>query len=133
MIKPWKKFNEMFEESFIKDKLDKIREIFIEFEDEDIIKYSFGRFDRTFTKDMDYNRFLQFATSMRNERDFFIEVHISFPGTEVFGGNAVIDSKDLNLINELFSAINRLNDAGFNFKLDFNYNHFEHKPIVIMI
>lgn len=135
MIKPWKKFNEMFEDSFIKDKLEKIKEIFIEFEDEDIISYSFGRFGPRFKKDVNYSDFLKYAKPLKNEKDFFIEIDIYFPGKgiESYGGNALIDSKDINLLNELFSAINRLNDAGFDFKLDFNSNSDKYKPITIMI
>lgn len=82
MIKPWIKFNEMFEDSFIKDKLDKIKEIFIEFEDEDIITYSFGRYGIQFKKDINYLQFINYAKSLKNEKDFFIGFNIFFPGVD---------------------------------------------------
>lgn len=138
-MKHIRKINEISEisENSIINKFIEIREIFIEFEDLHIIEYTPGHFaGPIFSEEINYTYFKrQMDFVFRKSDDVrYVTACIKFPTKSIVGfRNDVIESENMELINEIFVALNRLNDAGHKFKLDLDNIGRGYKPIEIII
>jgi hypothetical protein len=135
-MKHLRNLNEMSDDSII-NKFIEIREIFIEFEDLHIIEYRPGHFAAPrFSGEINYTYFKRQMDFIfkRSDDVRYITACIKFPTQAIVGFlNDVIESENIELINELFTALNRLNEAGFKFKLDLDNISRVYKPIEIII
>jgi hypothetical protein len=150
MIKRWLNFNENIDDitSFIKSKIDEIREIFTDFEDMNIVSYALikGGEERgvghTFNpKTSDYDRWLDLCIpgiryaykNKKSDIQVCIISHIKLPAEQNEFGSSVINSEGIKLFEDILTANSRLIDAGYDIKLDMNSNHHEYKPAKFLI
>jgi len=143
-------------------KLMSVRENLYELEDLGIIKYTFivsgyerggsVYFDpKQSTKMGDINEFIEYIVptikfglsrdirfhdgkKIRNSPDenVCLLLDIKLPGESNEFGSTVIGKEGINLFDDILTAVNRINDLGFNVKLDFNASHGEYKPLRIL-
>jgi hypothetical protein len=158
MIKTWVRFNENLEIDDIRkvlyNKLMSVRENLYDFEDLDIITYSIlvsgfessggvnlhpkGDIDK-FIENISYQ--IKLGLSMNHIRknrkvfdeDVCIIANIKIPGESTGFGSTVIGKEGIGLFDDILTSVNRINDLGFNVKLDFNASHGEYKPLRILI
>jgi hypothetical protein len=147
MIKRWSTFNENSNSyrEIISSKFIEIRELFIDFEDIDIISYAItspgferGGYISFDPKVGDLNRFLDFQlpgltlTSKKLEKVCII-VDIKLPGESNEFGSTVIGNEGIRLFDDMLTANSRLIEAGYDVKMDLNANHGQYKPIKFLI
>lgn len=71
---------------------------------------------------------------LRNTPDnpLLILIDIKLPGESNEFGSTVINKEGIKLFDDIITGVNRLNDLGYNVKLDFNASHHEYKPLKIL-
>ena len=153
MIKRWSTFNENIDDvtSFIKSKVDEVREIFTDFEDMNIVSYSIikngEKSGYNFNpKTGDYDRWLDFCIPgiayALSDKNINIKIciisEIKLPAEQNSGVDelpkySVINSEGIKLFEDILTANSRLIDSGYDIKLDMNGNHHEYKPVKFLI
>lgn len=150
MIKRWYTFNENVDDitSFIKSKVDEIREIFTDFEDMGIVSYALikGGEERgvgyTFDpKTGNYDNWLEFCIpgiryeykNKKSDLQVCIIAHIKLPSEQNEFGSSVVNSEGIKLFEDILTANSRLIDAGYDIKLDLNSSHHQYKPAKFLI
>jgi len=110
-----KKFSKINESKL--DKLDTIKDILLEIDLIDgVEKYYYGKVD---------------STVFRKSED--IEVNIHFKQVPKVGQRFVIDSKKIEILNEVFSIIQRLNDIGYKTYITYLATNSEQMVFIIEI
>lgn len=134
-------------------KLMSIRENFYDLEDLDIVTYSIvvsgfegsgatslhprGDIDK-FIENISYQIKLTLSMNhLRSNRKVFDEdvciiANIKMPAETTGFGSTVIGKEGIGLFDDILTSVNRINDLGFNVKLDFNASHGEYKPLRIL-
>jgi hypothetical protein len=148
MIKRWFTFNESSDndKEIIKNKFIEIREIFLDFEDNNTItSYSMvssGGNRVVFNpKKDDVDVFLNqqikslFFTNhpLITMVKIYIIVDIKLPGEENEFGSTVIGNEGIKLFDDMLTANSRLIDSGYDVKMDLNSNHHQYKPVKFLI
>lgn len=162
MIKRWSIFNESSDndKEIIKNKFIEVREIFLDFEDMDIItSYSIIDFLSNMSisfnpKRDDVDVFIDTrlnlllsrippaphggggnATRIKSlkKQKIYIIVDIKLPGEENEFGSTVIGNESIKLFDDILTANSRLIDSGYDVKMDLNGNHHQYKPVKFLI
>lgn len=162
MIKRWSIFNESSDndKEIIKNKFIEVREIFLDFEDMDIItSYSIIDFLSNMSisfnpKRDDVDVFIDTrlnlllsrippaphgggdnATIIKSlkKQKIYIIVDIKLPGEENEFGSTVIGNESIKLFDDILTANSRLIDSGYDVKMDLNGNHHQYKPVKFLI
>ena len=163
MIKRWSIFNESSDndKEIIKNKFIEVREIFLDFEDMDIItSYSIIVFLSNMSisfnpKRDDVDVFIDTrlnlllsrippaphgggggnATRIKSlkKQKIYIIVDIKLPGEENEFGSTVIGNESIKLFDDILTANSRLIDSGYDVKMDLNGNHHQYKPVKFLI
>jgi hypothetical protein len=143
-------------------KISETRELFYELEDLGIIKYTFivSGYERggsvyldpkLSTKMGDIKEFIEYITptvkyGLNHDVRFYngkkirstpdenvcLLLEIKIPGESNEFGSTVIAKEGISLFDDIISGVNRLEDLGYNVKLDFNASHGEYKPLRIL-
>ena len=153
MIKRWSTFNENTSNSkeVISSKFLEVKEVFLDFEDMDIISYSMvspgferGGYISFDPKVGDVNRFLDFqlpvlistselGTKSKKLDKVCIIVDIKLPGESNEFGSTVIGNEGIRLFDDMLTANSRLIEAGYDVKMDLNASHGQYKPVKFLI
>lgn len=155
MINNWLKFNENVNdlENIIKDKFSEVRDILIEFEDDDILNnYSISirgedpddALNYIYPKTGDFNRWFEFSVSqIKNKidnRPLCIVANLRLPiiKDKIEQGRVslispVIDSEGIKKFEDILVANSRLTSAGYKVNYSLSGSHHEYKPLKILI
>lgn len=148
MISNWQKFNESDDnlKEILLDNFSKIREVFYEFEDMNMVSFSFTKYlddspascGYVFTPGQDQNeseinQFIEFVEPqirvMKNNL-VRLNVDIKFPTIDNF---CTIGPDGILLFEDLLTANSRLIGMGYNVELSLNGSHPDYKPMMFKI
>jgi len=150
MIDNWQKFNESDDnlKEILLDNFSKIREVFYEFEDMEMISYSFTKYSGNSPISCGYvftpgqyqneaeriNHFIEFVepqiSSLLNSNLVRCNVDIKFPTIDK---DCTIGPDGILLFEDLLTANNKLIGMGYNVVLSLNGSHPDYKPMMFKI
>jgi hypothetical protein len=150
MISNWQKFNESDNnlKEILLDNFSKIREVFYEFEDMNMVSYSFNKYIGSAAISCGYvftpgqyqneteriNHFIEFVepqiSSLLGGNLVRLNVDIKFPTIDNF---CTIGPDGILLFEDLLTANSRLIGMGYNVELSLNGSHPDYKPMMFKI
>jgi len=160
MINNWSKFNEFNSEESnsqviqsirnsllktLKDKIEDIRDIFVEFGDSNIIERYSCEASQTYISctNNDFDRFISNIAYTFKPKDLYslhsgdskvtIGVSLYLPGKRKDNGNAILTYESISLLEDIIVAAKRLKSSDFEVELDMNGSHRDYKPIELKI
>lgn len=155
MIKRWSKFNESTSSDNFRDELNKIREYFLEYEDDDIVSYEMyvcgqkenamlwsvnpnnGNFDRWTNSqteeadryiDNEYYRHLFLHTSDLDKYPFVFCAKI-----KIKSDYGILDDFGVDKLKDILVTFDRLKDSYDKVLINMNSQHNEYKPVSIKV
>jgi hypothetical protein len=158
MIKDWSKFNESLSSDLFKDEVNKIRQYFLEYEDDDIISYEMyvcGFGSRVKERDMlwsvnpnngNFERWVDSQTEEANRylddeyRQLFLHTNdldkypFAFCATiKIKSENSVLDDFGVDKLQDVLTTWNRLKDNYDKVLIDLNSQSHTYKPVSLKV
>jgi hypothetical protein len=158
MIKDWSKFNESNSSDSFKDEVNKIREYFVEYEDDDVVSYSMCVCGYSGVKERDmlwsvnpnngnFERWVQSQTEEANRyldnesyRQLFLrttdldEYPFVFCATiKIKADYAILDDSGVDKLKDILVTWDRLKDSYDKVLIDMNSHHEEYKSISLNV
>ena len=158
MIKDWSKFNESNSTDTFKSEVNKIRQYFLEYEDEDMVSYEMYvcGFSRVKERDMlwsvntnngNFERWVDSQTEEANRylddesyRQLFLQTSdldkhpfVFCANIKIKSENSVLDDFGVDKLKDVLVTWDRLKDDYDKVLIDLNSQHKDYKPMMIKI
>jgi hypothetical protein len=156
VIKDWSKFNESSSSDSFRDEVNKIRQYFLEFEDEGVVEYEIracgtivdekrmlwsintgsGNFDNWINlQTEEANRFINnyFYREMNLRSDFDKYPFVFMATIKIPQMNSMIDDNGVDKLEDTLSTFKRLRDEFDRVLIEMNSNHAKYKPVSIKV